>query len=895
MRPVPTWKWIVVLLAILISAWYLYPTLVWYQYSPEIRNAAEPVTPRIAEIDAELAEIRAATGESVNADAIRQLESDRLDEVRRLKDLRRNALPLGLDLAGGMHVVLEIDQPTGAVAEAEAAQNQQVAGTSLLDQALTVYRSRIDRLGLTEPVVEKQGTSRILIQIPGVKNPDDVLGILRATAKLEFRLAAPFDRFAQALDALRRVNPALEERLEPAGQISMIPVAEADIDSVSRAVKAAALEVPPGFEFMWGPLERNRETQDQFRNLYLIDEKIEMGGDTLTKAFVTFQTTMVTEPVVSLEFNTEGTAQFARVTSDNVNKQLAIVLDGIVYSAPNINQPIRNGRAIIEGSFTVEDAASLSVVLEAGALKTSVRIIENRIIGPSLGADSIRAGVRAAGAGLIVTVVFMTIYYMLSGVFANIALVLNLFMLVASLAMLHASLTLPGIAGIILTIGMAVDANVLVYERLREEVRGKPGGNALTAIDRGYSRALSAILDGNITTILVAVILMQYGTGPIKGFAVTLIVGLLISMFTALFFTRLLQDWWNQGKKNESLSLGFLRFFDGANFDFLKYGPLFSSISVGLLVVGMFFTVKYWDDIRGLELTGGTMVRIELDKPIDSETLRSQVSENLMLEGAQIQAMGTEEREFIIRIKKGTVIPGEQTVVKVLSHDSTEPTGPGVIHTRPGEPEVDVGNYVVEGLDILNPEISVDDVGRESFSASFGSELAMQGIIVVILSWSAILLYVSIRFQFVYSLAAVVALIHDVLFALGMIGISHLWGSHREVNLSVIAAFLTVIGFSVNDTIVIFDRIRENRRGGSESLRDIINKSLNQTLSRTIITSLTVFMVVILLFLFGGDVINDFAFVLMVGILAGSYSTVFIASYIVYYMQGKRETVRAKA
>jgi SecD/SecF fusion protein len=898
MRTVPLWKWLTVLFALLVSAYYLYPSFVWYQLDPGIRNSANPRTPEIERIDAKLKEIQSATGEAKSEAEIRRLESERQVETDKLHRLREGALPLGLDLAGGMHVVLEIEEATGSAKAADAAKLGPNAKSrdTLLDQALTVYRARIDKLGLTEPVVEKQPPRRILIQIPGVKNPEDVLKLLRATARLEFRLAAPPNLFAQAIDAVVRANPALRDRL-PRSQSSELEVAARDIDSTSRAIKTAQLEVPPGHSFLWGPIEAKRETGDKVRKLFLIEDKPQMGGDNLTRAYVTYQTTVVTQPIVSIAFNREGTAQFARVTSENVGKNLAIVLDGVVYSAPVIKTAIRQGQAIIEGSFSTQEAQGLAVVLEAGALKTNVRIVENRTIGPSLGLDSIRQGVNASLWGLVATVAFMVLYYHVAGTYACIALVMNIIMLMAAMAMLHASITLPGIAGIILTMGMAVDANVLVYERIREEVAGRPGGSALAAIERGYSRAFSAIWDGNITTILTALVLMQYGTGPIKGFAITLTVGLIISMFTALFVTRIFQDWRAVGKKNEDLSLGRIRLFAGMKVDFMAISPYFVGVLVTFVVITVGYTMYHWSDIQGLELTGGTMVRLRYDQPMKDEDLRLQITKDLGIPDAQLQEVGAESKEFIIRLKKGTVIPKDQKVVEVIpgAGSGEERIGPGIIHTRPDEPEVDLGNFIVAGLSKLNPSNKVETTGLESFAASFGAELARTSVIIVCLSWIAILVYLAFRFQMVYAVGAVIALIHDTLLSFGMLGFSRLWGDQRELNLTVIAALLTVIGYSVNDTIVVFDRIRENRRGGKESLKDIINNSINQTLSRTIITAFTVFLVLVILYILGGPVLNDFSFVLLVGVAAGTYSSICIAGYLVYMWQGRKETLRAKS
>jgi len=896
MRTVPLWKWLVILFVLAVCALYLYPSVLWYELPAEVRNKANPQTDRIVEIDEEIAEIRSATETAPASDErIVELEEERQGIRDYLYNLRKWAIPLGLDLAGGMHVILEVEGISeAATGEAAPEEGRDTKAQSLLDQALTVYRARIDKLGLTEPIVEKQLPNRILIQIPGAKNPEDVLSILRATAKLEFRLCAPRDIMARTIDALKLALPTVEDRLSL--EYPMVQVAERDVENVDRAIELARLDIPPDFSFYWGPVEFKKSTKERYRSLYLLEDEIQMGGETLTKAQVDYQTALVTQPVVSLAFDNQGRAQFSRVTSEHVNECLAIVLDGVVYSAPNIDEPIRQGRAVIRGSFSTAEAANLAVVLEAGALKTSVRIIENRAIGPSLGLDSIKQGITACLYGLIGVVIFMPVYYALSGAFADVALVLNLFMLAAALAMFHATLTLPGIAGIILTIGMSVDANVLVFERIREEIKARVGGLASAAIERGYGRALSAIVDSNITTLLTALVLMQFGTGPIKGFAVTLTVGLIISLFTALFVTRVFQDWKNLGRKNEQISIGPSLLSIVFNVDYLKYGPFFVVVSAILTIGGTAYSVINWEDMKGIELTGGAMVRLKFEKPVSTETLRTQLSNALNLDKPQIQAVGNENREFIVRLKKGTTIP-EQNVVKVLpgGGDVTERMGDGVIYTKEGEPELDLANFVTVGLDKLNPEISVEITGLESFSPSFGGELARRGLQAVVVSWVMILVYLAFRFQWVYGVAAVVALFHDVLVSLGALGISSQFGVIRELNLSTIAALLTVIGYSVNDTIVIFDRIRENRRGSKESLRDIINKSINQTLSRTIITTLTVFVVVLFLFLVGGDVINDFAFVLVVGCLVGSYSTIYVASYVLYAWQSRKETIRKVA
>ena len=348
--------------------------------------------------------------------------------------------------------------------------------------------------------------------------------------------------------------------------------------------------------------------------------------------------------------------------------------------------------------------------------------------------------------------------------------------------MFHATLTLPGIAGVILTIGMAVDANVLTFDRIREEIIARGGGLATTAIERGYSRALSAILDGNVTTLLTALVLMQFGTGPIKGFAVTLSVGILISLFTALFVTRVFQDKVTIGKKNDQISIGPVRFLMDVNFDFMKYGPIWTAFSAVMLTSGAFYTITHWSAMKGIELTGGSMVRVKFEQPTETSVVRSQPTDGLKLSSFQLQQVGTERKEFIVRLKKDAVIPTDQTVVKVVQAEpgKDEHSGQGVIYTKGREPEVDMANYVTVGLDKLNPDFPIEMISMESFSASFGAELATEGIWAVVVSWAFILLYLAFRFQFAYGVAAVVALIHDVAVALGALGISSQFGVIRR-------------------------------------------------------------------------------------------------------------------
>jgi len=454
------WKAILTAIIIILALAYLYPTYQWYRKSPEERTRLE----------------------------------ERKDKIL------GKILKLGLDLRGGMHLVLEVDLtrlPEGT------------SPSDAMERALEVIRNRVDQFGVAEPLIARQGDKWIVVELPGVKDPERAIELIGKTALLEFKLVNDGVRISETLDYEGKVDPS---------------------------------KIPAGYEVLPG----KRET------LFLVKEEPEITGAALTNAKVKIggQYNM---PYVAIDFNKGGARKFARITEVNIERNLAIVLDGRVQSAPVIKSKIPDGHAIIEGNFTMEEARNLAIILRAGALPAPVNIIENRTVGPTLGRDSVRAGVVATGIGLICVMFFMVIYYRLSGLVVNLALILNLIILLGMMAYFHATLTLPGIAGIILIIGMSVDANVLIFERIREELRA--GKTVRVAIDSGYQKAFRTILDSNLTTLIAAAFLFQFGTGPIKGFAVTLSLGILISMFTALVVTHMVFDMVLAGKKVEKLSI----------------------------------------------------------------------------------------------------------------------------------------------------------------------------------------------------------------------------------------------------------------------------------------------------------------------------------------------------
>jgi len=454
------WKAILTAIIVILALAYLYPTYQWYSKSPEERVKLE----------------------------------ERKDKIL------GKILKLGLDLRGGMHLVLEVDL------------NRLPQGTSpgdAMERALEVIRNRVDQFGVAEPLIARQGDRWLVVELPGVKDPERAIELIGKTALLEFKLVNDGVRISEVLDSEGKVDPG---------------------------------KIPAGYEVLPG----KRET------LFLVKEEPEITGAALTNAKVEIggQYNM---PYVAIDFNKDGAKKFARITEINIERNLAIVLDGRVQSAPVIKSKIPDGHAIIEGNFTMEEAKNLAIVLRAGALPAPVNIIENRTVGPSLGRDSVRAGVVATGIGLICVMLFMVIYYRLSGLVVDLALILNLIILLGMMAYFRATLTLPGIAGIILIIGMSVDANVLIFERIREELRA--GKTVRVAIDSGYQKAFRTIIDSNLTTLIAAAFLFQFGTGPVKGFAVTLSLGILISMFTALVVTHMVFDMVLVGKKVEKLSI----------------------------------------------------------------------------------------------------------------------------------------------------------------------------------------------------------------------------------------------------------------------------------------------------------------------------------------------------
>jgi len=688
---------------------------------------------------------------------------------------------LGLDLQGGVHLVLQVDT-AGLPEEAEK---------DARERALEIIRNRIDQFGVREPSIQTEGKDRIIIQLPGIGERQRAIDLIGRTALLEFKLVSP----------------------EP-GKLK---------DALSgKPVK--------DYELKYLPAEEGKEPVP-----VLLESKASLTGAALVNAFVRFEQGGLGQPYVALEFNRKGARRFSMLTGQHVGEMLAIVLDGKVHSAPVIKQKISGGEAVITGRFTQKEAADLAIVLRAGALPAPVNIVEERSVGPSLGQDSITRGVRAAIIGACLVVGFMAIYYLYAGLVANLALFLNIVIILGVLSYFHGTLTLPGIAGIILTIGMAVDANVLIFERIREEL--KSGKTIRAGVAAGYQKAFLTIIDANLTTLLAALVLFWFGTGPVRGFAVTLSIGILSSMFTALVVTRLIFDLLALRRGFHGFPM--LQFVGQPGFDFISKRRFAYLVSFVLIIVGLFSFFSRSGGVRknfGVDFTGGSLQYILFEQPVLLKEVRESLN-RIGFGGAVIQQDKTDKRMVIIR----TYEEASDRIINGLKKDFE-------------------GNRF---------EASVDRVGP-----SIGKELAKKTLLALLVALGGICAYISWRFELRFALAAIVALFHDVLITVGAFALTG-----REISLPVVAALLTIVGYSLNDTIVVFDRIREDfKLMKRQSQKTIINLSINQTLSRTVITSLTTLLVVVVLYLFGGEVINNFAFALLVGIIAGTYSSVFVAS-----------------
>jgi SecD/SecF fusion protein len=724
---------------------------------------------------------------------------------------------LGLDLQGGTQFLLEMD-----MSRAQTNAGVLMNADFIAEQAVEVLRRRVDRFGVAEPVIAPAGGGRILVQLPGLSESDK----LQAKAQIQ---KAAFLEF-------RMVHPDSEGQL-------------------SRGV------VPPGYVRMYEMVPSGTPGQ-RIPQPILVKRTSERGlsGKHVEGAGVGHDPA-TGSPYVSFSLRPDGAQLFGEITQAAIGERLAIILDGEVISAPRINGAILGGNGQITGSFTDKEAFELATSLE-NPLAAPLEVKEERGVDPSLGADAIASGKMATLLGVGGVAVFMIVYYLTAGLVANVALILNILIMLGVMCSLDVTFTLPGIAGIVLTIGMAVDANVLIYERMREELAA--GKSVRGAVSSGYDKAFGTIFDSNLTTLISSVLLIVMGTGPIKGFGVALTVGLCVSMFTALVVTRLIFDFLLA--KDLLKSLPMLHIIKGTNIRFLNFAKPAFIASWLLIVVGIGYGVFVrGNNMLGIEFAGGDELQLRFSQRVETEKVRETLSKGGIGETRiqyQTEGAGSTKRDYLsITAAKDAGLKAEEVLKKAF------------------------------------PESKFERVRMDSVGATIGKEIQKSGVIASFLSLFGILVYVAFRYEFSFAVAAVVAVAHDVLMTIGWYCLTGTVGEGRQFNATFVAALLTIIGFSINDTIVIFDRIREDlKMGVAGSFNEIIDRALNQTLSRTIITSGTVFLATISLYVFGGGAINDFAFTFLVGIITGTYSSIYIASaLVVWWHKGKRPAMGAVA
>jgi SecD/SecF fusion protein len=696
---------------------------------------------------------------------------------------------------GGVKELTFTDTPDGKISIGLTDEGVNQRMSSLVTQSMEVIRKRIDQLGTTEPQIQREGNDRVLVQVPGFQDSTRLKEIISKTARLTFHLVYPNMTAAQA--------------------------------------KQQGL--PVGTEIV--PSQAGGDE--------LLYEDVALGGESLIDAQPGFDQ-QNSRSVVSFRFDTRGAVTFGDITSKNVGRRFAIVLDNQVITAPVIQQPITGGTGQISGNFTPQSANDLAVLLRAGALPASLDIVEERSVGPSLGADSIRSGITAGIVAAVLVVSFMVVAYGLFGFFADISLMLNIVLILASLSLLGATLTLPGIAGIVLTLGMAVDANVLIYERIREELH--TGKSVLGAIDAGFKRAWGTIIDSHLTQLIAAVVLFFLGSGPVQGFAVTLGLGILTSLFTAYTVTLYFVGWWYRIRRPKSLKIQVFRFIpDGTKIHFMQISRYVIILSLVLTAVSIGSAVFKGFNL-GIDFKGGSAIEVQAQSgPADPGKVREDIGK-LGLGDIQVQGFGA-PTDLLIRVQtQGDGSPAVQqaAVTKItdtLAKDS----------------------YVVRRTETVGPTVS--------------GELGLHGTIAVLVALGAILIYVWFRFEWQFALAAITTTTHDVIMTVGLFSITGI-----EFNLTSIAAVLTLVGLSLNETVVISDRIRENlRKYKKMPLPDLINLSINSTLTRTSLTAFTIFLALIPLVLFGGEVIRGFTIAMTFGVFVGTYSSIIVGGPILIF------------
>ena len=788
-----------------------------------------------------------------------------------------------------------------------------------IDRSFNILRTRVDKFGVNQPSIQRvKGTGRLQIELPGVDNPDRVRKLLQGQAKLEFWEVWNQNEIAPYLIALDKQLEAKQAAATPAAatsdtatvnmaakgdstslaaQLAKKKGSKAATDSAAASPKGGALAklftmpgrlgvnlrdtsrmntilrspeakaaLPPTLDLMWSlkpttidkqeyleliPVRKTRDGVPMLSGEVISDARSDIGQNG--------------QPEVLMNMSPAGSRKWAKMTGANIGRQVAMVLDDYVCSAPVVQSEITGGGTSITGSFAIEDTQDLANQLKAGKLPAPTRIVEEAVVGPSLGKEAISQGLYSSLAGLVIIMIFMAVYYGRAGLVADVALLFNMFLILGVLAQFGTALTLPGIAGLILVIGMSVDANVLIYERIREELNH--GLSLSDAINKGYSRAFSAIFDSNVTTMLIAVILGFFGTGPVQNFAITLGVGVLTSFLSAVYVSRLIIEWLVKGNENHPMTFSTAisrNLFQNLNFDIVGKRKIAYAFSAAVILLG--FTLMYFQGgpNLGVDFKGGRAYVVDFNKPMEASAVADKLRPVFQGAGLEVKQYGANDR---LRITTGYLAEDESAAA-----------------------DAKVSAALNQGLQ----QYSADAPSIKSTSkvgATIAEDIKRTSVLSLGLTLLGIFVYVLFRFdKWQYSMAAVVALFHDALLVIAAFPIARLFGLNYEMDQIFVAAVLTVIGFSMNDTVVIYDRIREYLRENPKlTFAQVVNPALNSTFSRTMITFTTVFLVVLVLYIFGGETLRSFSFAMIIGVIFGTYSSLFIATPIILDTYGKKE------
>lgn len=779
--------------------------------------------------------------------------------------------------------------------------------------AYQVISSRIDQFGVVQPVVQRlgsRGDGRILVELPGVKDTERVKRLLQSTAKLEFwkvetgrqDVVSFFYGLTPSKFGITDIQ-SLQPIMQPSRSNSTFVVQTKDTAVVNKVLKSSLLkaEMPASirnFKYYWAnkpmQLEKNKPVSNLLE-LYVLSGNQEgnplLGGDAVKEARGERNAGSISnEPIVSMQMTTAGARDWGRITTElsqkggQMKESVAIVLDHLVYSAPSINEPILGGNSQISGNFSLTEAQDLANILQAGSLPASAKIVQAEVVGPSLGQEAINSSLIAFVAVFILILVWMIFYYNRAGVFANIALVLNILFLLGIMVAMGATMSLPGIAGVILTIAMAIDANIIINERVKDELF--QGKNIKQAVSIAYSwkGAISAIVDTNVTSILTAIILLVFGKGPVQGFATTLIIGLLLSMFTAIFLTRyFVERRFDKGKDVAFYTSITKNWFQGLNVDFMSKRKMFYIISIIVSIICIASLAVRGLDL-GIDFQGGRTYTVRFEQPVNANDVAQSIEETLVDEN------GT---KYTPEVK----IFGPSNQVKITTKYKAEEEATAVDDEIKQKIYAGVKTYLPQNMtyeQFSEDGATIGILSSVKVGPTIASDITRDSIIAVILALLGVGLYILFRFKWQYGVGIVVGVAHDVIVILGLFSIfKGILPFNLEIDQAFIAAILTVIGYSLNDSVVIFDRIREYiGLHPKMPLYQLINTATNTTLSRTINNSISMFLVILIIFIFGGETIKGFMFAMLIGVVVGTYSSIYISSQIMYDLSKNKEDAK---